>query len=60
MVCKALNNSRHTHYVAMWDENVQVFQNKLESLDKLVEKSPDNTLYDEDIIGKSNAETGKT
>lgn len=46
MVCKALNNSRHTHYVALWDKHIEVFQNKLDSLDKLVEKSPENNLFE--------------
>lgn len=45
MVCKALNNSRHVQYTAFWDKHVEEFQRKLDTLDKVVEHSAENTLF---------------
>lgn len=45
MVCHALDSSRHIHHAALWDEQVQLFQEKLDCLDKLVEQSPENALF---------------
>lgn len=43
-VCNALDSSRHTFHEAVWDRHVRIFQKKLELLDELMEKAPENAL----------------
>lgn len=44
-VCDALNDAQHNHHEAVWDRHVRAFQKKLELLDELVNKAPENDIF---------------